>query len=213
VRGLVACPFCRELYPVGERTCCPLCEVDLVRSSRLPPSTAAEGGDGSPPTAPDDRLLSWWSPAYGRGPLALLAVAGLVAFASPWVQLDAPDHITFTGVDVARRTGLAWAAAAAWFTLLPLVLSRRSARAMRGVRPITAVLAAIPALIAGSLLANPPRAAQARGVVVPLRFDWAPGLFATLALGLAAALIAALLFGRLPAASSSHDPTLIAAPA
>ncbi|HEU4534910.1 MAG TPA: hypothetical protein VFS00_12360, partial [Polyangiaceae bacterium] len=119
MRGLVACPFCRELFPAGERRRCPVCEVDLVRSSRLPPADPALDGDasGPPPPGPDDRRLPWWSPAFGRGPLALLALAGLVAFALPWVRLDAPERVVFTGADVARRTGLAWAAAGAWFTL------------------------------------------------------------------------------------------------
>ncbi|HEU4409200.1 MAG TPA: hypothetical protein VFS43_28335 [Polyangiaceae bacterium] len=200
MRGLVACPFCRELFPVGERKHCPFCEVDLVRSSRLPPADPALSDDESapPPPGPDERRLPWWSPAHGRGPLALVALAGLVAFGLPWVRLDAPERAVFTGVEVAQRTGLAWAAAVAWFTLLPLVLSRRSARAMRGVRLIAAVLAAIPALIAGSLLLNPPAAAQVRGVVVPLRFTWGVGLDATLALGLIAAALAALAFGRVP---------------
>ncbi|MCU0686389.1 MAG: hypothetical protein MUF34_29780, partial [Polyangiaceae bacterium] len=117
------------------------------------------------------------------------------------VRLETPDRVVFSGADVARRTGLGWAAAVAWFTLLPLVLSRRSARAMRGVRPITVVLAAIPAIVAGSLLANPPTSAQARGVIVQLRFEWGAGLVATFALGLVAAALGAFVFGRLP-----HEP-------
>lgn len=202
MRGLVACPFCRELYPVGERQRCPFCDVELIRSSRLPPADPAlEGGESAPPPSPDERRLPWWSPAYGRGPLALLALAGLAAFALPWVRLETPDRVVFSGADVARRTGLGWAAAVAWFTLLPLVLSRRSARAMRGVRPITVVLAAIPAIVAGSLLANPPTSAQARGVIVQLRFEWGAGLVATFALGLVAAALGAFVFGRLP-----HEP-------
>lgn len=204
VRGLVACPFCRELYPVGEHKRCPHCEVDLVRSSRLPPADPALLGDASapPPPAPEERLLPWWSPALGRGPLALLAIAGLVSFGLPWVWLNAPDRVVFTGVEVAQRTGLSWAAAAAWFTLLPLVLSRRTARAMRGVRLIAALLAAVPTIIAGSLLLNPPSAAQVRGVVVPLRFEWGVGLVATLVLGLLASALAVFAFGRLPQANT-----------
>ncbi len=126
----------------------------------------------------------------------------------PWVRLEAPERVIFTGVDVARRTGLSWAAAVAWFTLLPLVLSRRSARAMRGVRLITAMLAAVPALIAATLLINPPAAAQVRGVVVPLRFEWGHGLVATLALGLVASALGAFAFGRLPAepADAPNEP-------
>jgi hypothetical protein len=203
VRGLVACPFCRELYPAEERERCPQCEVDLVQFSRLPPADPGLDESAPPPPDPDERRLPWWSPALGRGPLALLALAGLVAFAMPWVHLSAPERIVFTGADVARRTGLAWAAAAAWFTLLALVLSRRSARTMRGVRVIATVLAAVPAVVAGSLLANPPAAAQARGVIVPFRFEWGWGLVATLALGLAAAALGAFTFGRLP---ERHPP-------
>src|SRR4051812_39510676 len=49
VQGLVACPFCRELFPVGEAGSCPECGLDLTALSNLPPSHDAEALEPTPP--------------------------------------------------------------------------------------------------------------------------------------------------------------------
>lgn len=195
VRGLEACPFCKEMFPAGEQTDCPLCGVKLIAASKLPDAGDEPDDEGEARGALVEKPLPWTYWGKARGPLALLSVLGLVAFCAPWVNSYAPELTVFTGIDIARRTGVAWSAGVAWFTLLPLVLSRRTVRQMRGARLAIAVLAAIPAIVALTMLLNPPQAAEARGVLVRLRYAWAPGIYATLGLGLVTAAVAALRFG------------------
>jgi hypothetical protein len=190
------------MFPKGEQSQCPLCGVDLAPVSKLPAREADaededdfEGEKNRIPLAPQDEVLPWTYLGRGRGALLALCVLGLLAFAQPWVHMFAPDKITLTGIDIARRTGLTWAAGVGWFTLLPVVLSRRTIRKMRGARLAAAILGAIPAVSALSLLAVPPGAAQVRGLTVQLRFEWGWGIFATVALGVLAALVASLVFG------------------
>ncbi|MCC6646730.1 MAG: hypothetical protein IT374_14295 [Polyangiaceae bacterium] len=204
VRGLVACPFCREIFPEREQRACPLCSVALVPLSSLPPrddheldaEAEAEGvAHDRPRPAPEEQRLPWTYLGLARGPLLALSALGLLAFFLPWVHTFTPDKRVFTGADIAQRTGVAWGAFAAWFTMLPLVLSRRTARAMQGARLIVAVLGAVPVTVALTLLLNPPRSAEARGVVIALRFEWEPAIYATVALGVVAAALGALRFG------------------
>jgi hypothetical protein len=192
VQGLEACPFCKELFPRGEARECPVCGVALVAMRQLPASAEALDEDQATATEPSLPLLHW---GHARGPLIVLAVLGLIAFLTPWIYSYTPDRVTLTGVDVSRRTGLTWSAGVAWFTLLPLLISRRTLRTMRGARLAAAMLAIIPGISAGMLLANPPRVVQAAGIVLRIRFDWAPGIYVTLALSLAATALAVLRLG------------------
>jgi hypothetical protein len=184
----LACPFCRELFAPRERNACPVCGVPLVAFEKLPRSV-----DGA-----DDAAEPEWEPlpaAYlrrGRGALAVLAVLGLAAFASPWVYLTMPDVATYSGFDIAHRLGWAWAAGVAWFVLLPIVLSRRSIMQMRGARVAAAFLAAIPGTTAALLLSRPPHG----GHGVPLHFTFAWGLYATLATSTVAVAVALFFGGR-----------------
>jgi hypothetical protein len=192
VRGLEACPFCKEMFPSGETEECPLCGVKVVAANKLPePSTDDDGV----PIDPDETVLPWTYFGLARGPLIVLCALGLAAFCMPWVHTFAPDKHVFTGIDIARRTGVTWSAGVAWFTLLPLILSRRSIRQMRGARLAIAVLAMIPALAAASLLLHPPTGAQAHGVTFSLLYKWDPAIFATVALGLIATALGAARFG------------------
>jgi hypothetical protein len=186
--ALLACPFCRELFARDERTTCPVCGVALVAADKLPPSYDARAEE--PEAEPEYEPLPPTYLSRGRGALAGLAVAGLVAFLAPWIDETMPDIVTYSGLDVARKLVWAWAAGVAWFILLPTVLSRRSIVQMRGARVAAGFLSAIPGLSAGILLARPPHGSHG----VPLRFTFAAGLYATLALSLAA-LAAALRFG------------------
>lgn len=128
----------------------------------------------------------------------MLCVLGLVAFCLPWVHTFTPDCRVFTGIDIARRTGLTWAAGVAWFTLLPVLMSRRTIRTMLGARLVVAMLGAVPAICTLVLLMNPPSSAEARGVTVHLRYTWDPAIYATLVLGLVTAAVGALRFGGRP---------------
>ena len=183
---LLACPFCRELFERRERRTCAVCGVALVPLDRLAPS--GEEQDDLP--QPEHDPLPLTSLGRGRGPLALLAVLGLFAFAGPWVNLTLPDIVTYTGADLARRIGWVWAAGVAWFVLVPVVVTRCSIAQMRGARVAAAFLSAIPGLTAALLWARPPHASHG----VPLRFAFGVGLYATVGLSLAA-LAFALSFG------------------
>jgi hypothetical protein len=182
--ALLACPFCRELFAPRERNACPVCGVPLVAFDKLP---RAEVGGNDAPEEPEWEPLPATFLRRGRGVLAALGVFGLVAFASPWVDLTMPDVVTYSGFDIAHRLGWAWAAGAAWFVLLPIVVSRRSIMQMRGARVAVSFLAAIPGTTAALLLTRPPHGAHG----VPLRFTFAWGIYATLA----AAVVVAFFFG------------------
>lgn len=188
--SLLACPFCREMFPRKEQQGpCPVCGVPLVALEKLPPSHDALSEDGIPPE-PEWEPLPVTFLRRGRGALALLAVAGLVAFFSPWVHETMPDIVTYSGFALARRLGWAWGAGVGWFVLLPVVLSRRSVMTMRGARVAASFLSAVPGLTAALLLARPPHGLHG----VPLRFAFSWGLYGTLGLSLLA-LGFALFFG------------------
>jgi hypothetical protein len=193
VRGLEACPFCHEMFPKGETDECPICGVRVVPASRLPESAPTD--EDGVPRDPAAEVLPWMFLGRARGPLLLIAVLGGIAFCLPWVHTFTPDRRVFTGIDIARRTGLTWAVGVAWFTLLPLVGSRRTIAGMRGARLAAAVLSAIPMLVTLALLLNPPRSAEVRGIVVHLRFAWDPWIFVTLGLAAVATFLSAFRFG------------------
>jgi hypothetical protein len=188
---LVACPFCREMFAPGERKQCPVCGVSLVPLDRLPPSAEAIAEDGVPHRPELDALPAWY-PGRGRAALVVLAIAGLVAFSLPWVDVRLPDIVTYSGFALARRLGWAWGAGIAWFVLLPTVASRRSIAQMRGARVAAAFLAAVPGLTAALLVARPPHGSHG----VPLRFTFAAGVYATLVLSAIAVAFAVFFGGR-----------------
>jgi hypothetical protein len=189
--ALLACPFCREMFPQDERKTCPVCGVSLVAQGKLPLSDDALSEDGLP-RQPEWDLLPFTYLRRGRGPLAVLCVLGLVAFFMPWVHLTLPDVVSYTGFDLGRRLGWAWGAGVAWFVLFPVVLTRRTIMHMRGARVAASFLAAIPGVAAALLLARPPHASYG----IPLRFTWEFGLYATLAISLVAVAFALFFGGR-----------------
>jgi hypothetical protein len=186
---LVACPFCREMFEKGERSKCPVCGVDLVAFEKLPLSDDALSEDGVS-REPDTELLASAYLGRGRGLLGVLALAGMVAFFLPWIDVTMPDIFSLSGFALARRLGWAWGAGVAWFILLPTVASRRTIRQMRGARVAAAFLAAVPGTTAAILLARPPHGAHG----VPVKFTFEAGLYATLALSVVA-FVTALFFG------------------
>lgn len=190
--SLLACPFCREMFPRKEQGPCPVCGVPLVALEKLPPSHEALSEDGIP-HEPEWEPLPVTFLRRGRGALALLAVAGLVAFFAPWVHETMPDIVSYSGFALARRLGWPWGAGVGWFVLLPVVLSRRSVMKMRGARVAASFLSAIPGLTAALLLARPPHGSHG----VPLRFAFAWGLYGTLGLSLLALGFALFFGGRI----------------
>lgn len=188
--ALLACPFCREMFEVGEATSCPVCGMALKDFAKLPPSMDAEQ-DGAP-TAPEVERLPATYLGRGRGALALSALLGLGLFFLPWINVTLPDNLALSGFDIARRLGWSWGAGVAWFVLLPTVLSRRSILQMRGARVAAAFLALVPAATVTVLLTRPPR-----GGMVPLRFTFGWALYGTLTLSLVASVVAILFGGRL----------------
>ena len=166
-----------------------MCGVSLVPLDRLPPSLDAQAEDGVPHRPEDDSLgLAYLG--RGRGALVALALAGLAAFMAPWVHVTMPDIVTFSGFDLARRLGWSWGAGVGWFVLVPTVLSRRSITQMRGARVAAAFLSAVPGITAAVLFGRPPHGSH----LVPLRFEFGGGLYATLVLSVVA-LFFALGFG------------------
>jgi hypothetical protein len=195
VSGLVACPFCRELFAQAEVALCPACGLALTDIAKLPPSADAEAlaheeqDEFGIPHEPQRERLSFIFLGRGRGFLALAAAVGLGAFFAPWVDMSSPEIRLLSGATLAHRAPWIWGAGVAWFVLLPLVLSRRSIVEMRGARVAAAFLSAIPVLTGVILYLTPPRARY-----VPIAFTWGAGLHATVALGVLA-LVAAIRFG------------------
>lgn len=197
VQGLEACPFCREMFPRGEARECPMCGVRLVSAARLAPAEAGvdEDEQAAGPKQRGEATLPWTYLRLGRGPLLILGLLGLVAFGLPWVNSFSPERVVYSGVDLARRTGVAWSVGVAWFTLVPLVLSRRTPWKLRGARLACAFLSIIPGMVALMLLLHPPQSAEAHGVVLRVRYAFEPAIYLTAALSLAATVVSALFLG------------------
>ena len=191
--GLLACPFCREMFETGSEKACPVCAVALVPFEKLPPSPEALHDEGGVPLAPEQELMKWTDMRRGRGALSALALVGIALFFLPLVHLTLPYIDTRTGFDLAHgRIGWLWGACVCWLVLLPTVLSRRTIFQLRGARVAAAFLAAIPAVSTGLLLAFPPKGVRG----VPVHFTWGWSFWATLAVSLAAIVLATRLGGR-----------------
>jgi hypothetical protein len=180
--GLLACPFCREMFEEGEAKTCPVCGMELAKLHKLPPSIDALHDEAGVPTAPEVELLPRTYLGRSKGPIALLALAGLAFFFLPWVRLTMPYIDAKSAFDLAHeRIGWLWGICAAWVVLIPTVLSRRSILQMRGARVAAAFLSAIPTVAISVLLAKPPR-----GGIIPVRYTWDWPMWATLAVSLLA---------------------------
>lgn len=198
--GLVACPFCREMFEAGEHVACPECDVALVAAHRLP-RTQAELDAEAARTPPDEVVLPWTYAGRGRALVVGLAVAGLLAFLLPWVRESVPEKQVLTGLDLARRLPWLWAAGVAWFVMIPLVVTRRSVARMRGARVAIGFLAAMALAAVLVQVLNAPVSTALRTV----RFTWGEGLWAT-ALIATATLLAATRFGGAPHTAAESTP-------
>ncbi len=173
-----------------------MCGVKLVPFERLPPSADALAEDEPPlePTLPEDVVRPWNEFDRGRGALVLLAAVGLALFFAPWVEIRMPEDEIRSGFELARgRAGFLWGGACAFFVLIPLVWTRRTITALRGVRPVCAVFSVMTLGEVSMLVWFSPQPGR-----VPLEFHWAWGLAASGAVSFVAFLISLRLGGSLP---------------
>lgn len=181
------------MFEEGEANACPVCGMPLAQLHKLPPSVDAMHDDAGVPTAPEVEPMPLTYLGRGKGPLAVLALAGLAFFFLPWVRLTMPYIASKSAFDLAHeRIGWLWGICAAWVVLVPTVLSRRSIVQMRGARVAAAFLSAIPTVAIGVLLARPPR-----GSIIPVKYTWDWPMWATLGVSLVAILISIRLGGSI----------------
>jgi len=155
---------------------------------------AADEHEAGELVLPEQRPLPWNYFGSNRGALLLIALLGLATFFTPWVELRMPDMSVRSGFDLARgRAGWLWGGAAGWLVMLPLVWTRRTVHRLRGVRFVTAMLAAMTLIEAGILLSMPPRAQHH----VPLEIVWRWGIYASLGTSLLGIVVALRLGGKL----------------
>ncbi len=183
---IFACPFCRQLFSRGEVSVCPECDLRVRPLAELPPSHEAQLLEPEDATPPEDEIKSWMYTGRGRGGLTMVAAFGIGVFFAPWLHESAPEIRVWTGFEFARQLAWLWAAGLGWATMLPLVLSRRSVRQMRGARVAVAFLAAMVLLTVAVRLAVSPTPHP----LIPIRYSWgwgmyAAGLLSLLALGMA----------------------------
>lgn len=162
--------------------------------AELPPSFEAKQAEllEWERTPPEDRLLPWSFAKRGRGALVAIAVFGLASVFGPWIQLTKPSLLTLTGFELMRTRGFWFGGAfVCWLVMLPLVVSRRTVRAMLGVRIVLCFMAATPVCQALLLYVNAPTTK-----LVPVAYTWGWGFFANALLGLVAIPFAAKFGGR-----------------
>lgn len=193
--ALKACPFCRKLYTRSEGSTCPDCDVALVAMDELPPSLDAlsDEAEVGAITFPENQPLPTTYMGRGRGALLIIAALGLFAFFLPWVELVTPESVVYSAFDLARgRAGFLWGGAAAWMVLIPLVVTRRTIAAMRGVRIVVAMFAAMTLTETLMLGLMPPQ----RGAT-PLELHFRYGLFVSAAISVVGAIVGARFGGSL----------------
>ncbi len=181
--------------------------MKLVPTRRLRPSETAELDELGPHALHKPPEQLGYVRGFARAPLLLAALSGLSLFLwSPWLEFERPNAGVLTGFQMARHTlGWLWGGAIGWFLLLPLVLSRRSARQLRGIRAIAAAFSASTGLEVAMLLAFPPL--QHPLYTVHYAFRW--GLHASAALSLfAVALSLCLGLERRPPSVNRLEPEI-----
>jgi hypothetical protein len=178
--GLVACPFCREMFEHGEEVKCPVCGMKLEALEKLPMSHDAATEDGVP-TMPETEVLPLTYLGRGKGILAALGLAGIVLFFAPWIRVTFPDAAVKTCADLSQRLIWSWAVVAAWMVLVPTVISRRSIVKMRGARVAAACLSAMPGVAAVNVLLHPMSGPVVRGLAITYHYTHGWGLYGTLA--------------------------------
>lgn len=199
--GLRACPFCRELFVEGETENCPECGIAVRDLGELPDSPDAErliheevGARQVKATIPQAEPLPWRDLSRGRGILCAIALLGIGAFYLPWAQQTLPHAVSYTAAELAKKQSFFWCAFTAWLVLFPAAASRRTLLKMHGARPALVMLSALPATWCAFLLSRPTKL-LVKGV--PFEYHWGPGFWATVALSIAATLVAFRYGGRL----------------
>jgi len=188
---LIACPFCRQMFELGEARACPECGVGLEDITKFPPAAVSLDDDEPIEVVPPElEQLPWTYMGRGRGALTAVALLGLGAFFLPWMQELAPELRVWTGLSFAARLSWMWAPFVSWFVLVPLVLSRRTIHAMRGARFAVGLMALIVVMTMIMRIAIVPQSSR----LLPVRFEWLYGLWVTLGLGVVA-LVLAVRFG------------------
>jgi hypothetical protein len=190
--GLLACPFCREMFEEGEAKACPVCGMALTQFEKLPPSLDALHDEAGVPTAPELERLPLTYLGRGKGPLLVLGLAGLALFFLPWVELTMPYIDSKSAFHLSReRIGWLWGCFASWMVLVPTVMSRRSIAQLRGARVAAAFLSAVPLVAISILLLKPPH-----GSIVRMQYTWGWPMWATLAVSVVAIVLSLRLGGR-----------------
>jgi hypothetical protein len=201
---LYACPFCRQLFTKGEVKVCPECDLEVKPLAELPPSHEAQlldPADGGLP--PEDEVKDWFYSGRGRGALTMVALVGIAVFFAPWLHESAPEIRTWSGFEFARQLAWIWAGGLGWFIMLPLVVSRRTIRQMRGARVAVAFLAAMVLLTVAVRIAITPTPHP----LIPVRYRWGWGMYAAGFLSLLALALAARFGGSLEdMETSQHRP-------
>lgn len=200
---LLACPFCRELFERAETEQCPECEIPLSPLHELPPSLDALEEEAAhwERDLPEDQQRAIGDLGRGRGALLAVALLSLLSFwLAPWVEMTSPHAELRSGYSLARGPlGWLWGGAIAWFVSIALVVSRRSIRQMRGVRVILVLFAAMTLAEIVMLMVLSPSG----GRQVYFSYEWAWGLYLSLALSAAGILFAARFGGSVPASSAA----------
>lgn len=191
--GLLACPFCRQMFERGEVSACPECGLPLSDIRDLGPSYDAHLEEPEEPVPPHMEVLPWTYAGRGRGMLLLFSALGFLAFFAPWVYETSPELRVMSGFDLARRLFWMWAPAVAFFVMFPLVLTRRSVFKMRGARFSVGFLSVLVLLTVIVRIAAEPASPK----FAPLRFSWGFGIYATFAAALLTLLVALRFGGRL----------------
>lgn len=199
---LLACPFCRQLFPATEAASCPECGIALKPLAKLPLSHDALLEDPPEVVPPHMVTLPWTYLGRGRGLLAALALLGLITFFAPWKHETAPELLTQSGFDLGVRLRWIWAAGVAYLVMIPLILSRRSVYAMRGARFAVAFLAGVVLVTVAVRVAFGPTGTLLR----PVRYEWTWGIYACGALAIAIAALASRFGGKLDDLPSLPTP-------
>lgn len=188
--GLVACPFCREMFELGEATECPVCGMKLVAFEKLPPSRETHDELGLP-IEPAHDLLPWTYLGRMRAALVVAALVGVALFFAPWIHETLPEDFHLSGFGLARRLGWIWGAGVGWFVLVPTVVSRRTIAQMRGARVAAAFLSATSLVSCAILLLFPPH-----GRFYKPHFVYEPAFFLTMLVSAFAVALSFKLGGR-----------------
>lgn len=191
--GLVACPFCRQMFAPDEAKKCPECGLELMAMAKLPPSYDAKVEQLFEPDPPHMETLPWTFPGRGRALLVALSLVAIAVFFAPWVHETAPEIETLSGYELARHLGWIWAAAVAPLIMIPLVVTRRSVFKMRGARIAVGFLAATIAMTAGLRIHGTPVST----ILHPVRVTWGWGVYASGVVGLLMLVVAPFFGGRL----------------